>query len=213
MAHIDLSFSVMGNSVSGDSSFSLFGALCDRFAWLHNDDSIAIHPLNGRLTRARRMVIEKQSRLTFRISHERMVDLLPLAGNVLRLGTDVLRIGTPEPRLLVPAARLFSPRVIISGFEDAEGFLEAARRQVKELGLNAEPSLVANPFALMNAGQLTGSRSPYLRRTISIHGASVVGFAVRVENLTAEESIVLQEQGLGGKRHFGCGIFSQEKRA
>jgi CRISPR-associated protein Cas6 len=128
------------------------------------------------------------------------------------VGSDSLRIGIPEPRLLTPAARLFSPRVVISGFEEAGDFLEAARRQIRELGLAAEPSLVPNPFASINAGQTSGSRSPFLRRTLSIHGAEVVGFALRVENLTAEESILLQEKGLGGKHHFGCGIFTPEKR-
>lgn len=202
----------MGNSVSGDSAFSLFGALCERLPWLHDDETVAIHPLSGQLTRTRRLLLGKGSRLTFRLPHERIVDLLPLAGKSLRLGSDVIRIGTPEPRLLHPAARLFSPRVIISGLEEAESFLGAIRRQLEELGLDADPSLVANPFASVNAGQSTGSHSPYLRRTISIHGASVVGFAVRVEKLTAGESILLQEKGLGGKQHFGCGIFMPEKR-
>ena len=35
----------------------------------------------------------------------------------------------------------------------------------------------------------------------------IVGFAVRVEDLTAEESIGLQEAGIGGRRRFGCGVF------
>jgi CRISPR-associated protein Cas6 len=212
MAVIDLSFGVIGESVAADSSYLLFSALCERFPWLHDDKAIAIHPLNGRLTRTRRLVIDKRSRLTFRIPHDRVVDLLPLAGTSLRIGFHSVRIGIPEPRLLTPAARLFSPRVVISGFEETEGFLEAARRQIGELGLRGEPLLVPNPFASRNAGQTSGSRSPFLRRTLSIQGAEVVGFALRVENLTAEESILLQEKGLGGKHHFGCGIFTPEKR-
>ena len=40
----------------------------------------------------------------------------------------------------------------------------------------------------------------------------IVGFALRVEELTAEESIRLQEKGIGGRRRFGCGIFVPERR-
>jgi CRISPR-associated protein Cas6 len=46
------------------------------------------------------------------------------------------------------------------------------------------------------------------RRTLRIKDKEVVGYEVLVEALTAEESLNLQEHGLGGRRHMGCGIFS-----
>jgi len=30
---------------------------------------------------------------------------------------------------------------------------------------------------------------------------------VLIEGLTAEESLTVQEHGLGGRRHMGCGLF------
>jgi CRISPR-associated protein Cas6 len=50
-------------------------------------------------------------------------------------------------------------------------------------------------------------RSPLLRRTLQIRDKVIVGFAVEVGALTADEALILQEQGLGGRRRFGCGIF------
>jgi CRISPR-associated protein Cas6 len=50
-------------------------------------------------------------------------------------------------------------------------------------------------------------KSPLVRRTLEIAGRTVVGYAVEVSGLTAEESIILQENGIGGRRRFGCGIF------
>ena len=35
----------------------------------------------------------------------------------------------------------------------------------------------------------------------------MIGYALRVFGLTAEESIRLQEEGLGGRRRMGCGVF------
>jgi len=35
----------------------------------------------------------------------------------------------------------------------------------------------------------------------------IVGYELIIQGLTAEESITVQEQGLGGKRHMGCGVF------
>jgi hypothetical protein len=30
---------------------------------------------------------------------------------------------------------------------------------------------------------------------------------VIIEGLTAEESLTIQEKGIGGRRHMGCGVF------
>ncbi len=35
----------------------------------------------------------------------------------------------------------------------------------------------------------------------------IVGFALLVEGLRPDESLRLQEVGLGGRRHLGCGVF------
>jgi CRISPR-associated protein Cas6 len=45
------------------------------------------------------------------------------------------------------------------------------------------------------------------RRVINIAGKKVVGFALDVSELSPESSLKLQEQGLGGRRHMGCGLF------
>ncbi len=45
------------------------------------------------------------------------------------------------------------------------------------------------------------------RRTFQVHGKQVVGYSLLVTELTARESILLQEKGLGGRRKMGCGFF------
>jgi CRISPR-associated protein Cas6 len=39
-----------------------------------------------------------------------------------------------------------------------------------------------------------------------IKDKKLVGYALRVTGLTAEESIRLEEEGLGGRRRMGCGV-------
>ncbi|MFH1918301.1 MAG: type I-MYXAN CRISPR-associated protein Cas6/Cmx6 [Planctomycetota bacterium] len=119
-----------------------------------------------------------------------------------------IRIGVPQTRVLVPAARLYSRLVVIKGFLDPEPFLEAARRQLAALEIRGEPSLIPQPeIAAANLDKPAGTHSSYLRRTVRIRDKEIVGFALRVQDLTAEESIRLQEEGLGGRRRFGCGVF------
>ena len=66
----------------------------------------------------------------------------------------------------------------------------AALRQLGQLGVST--------LAILSLGK---------RRTLRIKEKEVVGYEVLVEGLTAEESILLQERGLGGRRHMGCGMF------
>jgi CRISPR-associated protein Cas6 len=49
--------------------------------------------------------------------------------------------------------------------------------------------------------------SPYLRRTVHVGDHEIVGYAVEATELTAEESVLVQETGVGGRRRFGCGVF------
>lgn len=154
------------------------------------------------------MALTGGSRLTFRLPVDRVVEVLPLAGKTLRIGEHQITVGVPNSRALVPAARLYSRLVVIKGFMEPEPFLEATQRQLVELDVKGEPSLVSTAQTVeTNADQEGGTRSPWLRRTLRIHDKEIVGFALRVEGLTAEESILVQERGIGGRRRFGCGVF------
>jgi CRISPR-associated protein Cas6 len=51
------------------------------------------------------------------------------------------------------------------------------------------------------------------RRVLRIKEKKVVGFPLRVTGLTAEESITLQEQGVGGRSKMGCGFFLPVKES
>ena len=73
---------------------------------------------------------------------------------------------------------------------DAEKFAEAVRRQLDTLEISER--------VILTIGK---------RRTLKIRDKEVVGFEVILEGLTASESIILQEHGLGGRRHMGCGVF------
>jgi CRISPR-associated protein Cas6 len=110
--------------------------------------------------------------------------------------------------MLPPAANLYSRLVVIKGFLEPEPFLEAAQRQLDSLNIKGIPYLVQQTeIEEANRGRSAGTHSPVLRRTLRIRDKEIVGFALAVEGLSAEESVMLQEHGIGGRRRFGCGIF------
>jgi CRISPR-associated protein Cas6 len=85
------------------------------------------------------------------------------------------------------------------GYMEPAGFLEAVRRELHKRGFGAEPGI-----PLVREGPRAGEP---LRRVLRIKDKRVIGFPLQITGLTAEESINLQENGLGGRRKMGCGFF------
>ena len=214
MTVVDVQFRLTGKLIPVDHGYHLFSAVSEIIPELHSShDETGLHPITGQLAGNRSLAITERSFLTIRLSSEQIALVLPLAGKTLQLNGCPIYVGVPRVRALIPSTRVYSRLVVIKGFMEPEPFLEAACRQLQDMEIKGKPSLIIqSKIAEANMDKHTGSRSLYLRRTIKIRDKEVVGFALRVEELTAEESIHLQEKGLGGRRRFGCGIFIPDRR-
>ena len=196
---VDLAFTlVCTHALPADHGYLLYSAVSRMLPEAHEADGYGIHPIGGRQLGGRTLQLTEHSRLVIRTDAEQIARFLPLAGKQLKLLDRMLRIGVPQVRSLVPAPALRS-RLVTIKLPDAIGqpadaaaelFRDSAVRQLGELGVSTE--------AMLSLGK---------RRTLRIKDKEVVGYEVVIEGLTAEESITLQERGLGGRRHMGCGIF------
>ena len=219
MKKVDVAFLVTGTRVPADHGYALYGAICRILPFLHAhredvDSSsadeiwkeVGIQTINGESCKPRQIAINSYSRLRIRIDRDCVESILPLINKTLDLNGGVIRIGTPEIFPLRPASLLRSRLVIIKGFVGAHAFIEAANRQLRDLGINATAAI---PYrrGMVGLAESPEQKSPLLRRTLQIGKHEIVGYALEVEGLTADESIRLQENGLGGRRRFGCGIF------
>jgi CRISPR-associated protein Cas6 len=199
---IDLCFVVTAASpVPADHGYHLYAAVSRVLPAVHQANGIGIHPIRGRLIGDRQMELCDWSRLSIRIAPERIADFLPLAGKQLNLGARSIRVGVPQVYALTPATAVRSRLVTIKASSregeepsppDESAFLAAARRQLDALGISAEVQI--------SAGK---------RRTLRIKDKEVVGYEMLVSALAAQESVTLQDHGLGGRRHMGCGIFAR----
>ncbi len=212
MTVVDVQFRLQGNTIPVDHGYHLSSAVSEVVPSLHGDQEVGLHPIAGQLVGNRLMAITERSFLTIRISSERISEILPLAGKTLSIDKHALTVGVPRTCALAPSDQLYSRLVVIKGFMEPEPFLDAVQRQLEGLEVKANPSLVdQSHIAEANRDKETGSHSPYLRRTIRIRDKEVVGFAVRVEELTPEASICIQQKGIGGRRRFGCGLFVPDR--
>jgi CRISPR-associated protein Cas6 len=198
---VDLSFPVKGEAISTDHAYLLYSAVVKLVPAIHRGKvTTMIANIPGQYVgRGMLQLMPRRSRLWLRVGVEGIPEFLSLAGQTLQLGDNSIRLGVPQIRALVPAPALIARVVTIKGFTEPTHFLEAARRQLERLEIQAEIGI-----PLIKQGKHEGQPR---RTVVRIKDHKVIGYSLQVVGLTADESIRLQEAGLGGRRHLGCGFF------
>ena len=188
MPYVDLAFRLNGSAIAVDHGYALYAALSRIVPEIHQANDIGVQPIRGIYTGNGKLQLSPTSRLIVRLPDEAIRHYLTLAGKRLVVADSPLSVGVPEVRMLLPVARLRARLVTIKGFLQEEDFLEAAQRQLQSLYITCE----------IRVGQ---------RRTFRVKEKQVVGFDLAVTELSAGDSVKLQEHGLGGRRKMGCGVF------
>lgn len=185
---VDLCFQVLGHTLPVDHGFTLYGAVSRVLPFIHKEGDVGLKLIRGRYIGNGVLDISPYSELVLRLAISRVRDYLNLAGKTLDVAGQTVRVGVPRTKALIPAAALYAPLVTSKNGHDQSRFETEMRNQMSAVGAH---------------GKLTVGK----RRTFQIHGKQVVGYSLLVSELTAEESILLQERGLGGRRKMGCGFF------
>ena len=221
MPLIELQFPVLGSEIPADHGYSLYGALSRLVPRIHNGNmALRIGPIRGSYICDGKLRLEpRSSRLRIRVRTDDLPALLSLAGKPLDLDGPRLRIGVPKVMALIPVPTFFARMDVIKAsspktdlgvkksrdpqktrrYLDPAEFLAAVRRELERQDIHAQADL-----PLQEKGPHAGQ--PF-RHVMRIQGKAIVGFSVIVQGLTAEESLTLQELGLGGRAKMGCGFF------
>lgn len=206
---IDLAFPLQTTTVPRDHGYALYAAICRVLPALHERAWLAIHPLTGTLV-AKNMLRVHRSALRLRIPAERVGEVLGLAGRALALEGHTLVPGPPTIYPLVPAPSLDARMVALQLTRIPTRSVEAHKKQ-----LDMDAVAVRYEAELRRQlAKLDIDRAPQLRgrQRLSIGPRVIVGFSVRIDGLDQAASLRLLEQGLGGKRRMGCGIFRPTRR-
>lgn len=189
---VDLWFPVVGRTLPSDHGYVLYGAFCRALPELHEADWWGLHTVRGTRVMAGTISLSRAPRVGIRLPAERIPMVLPLAGRRIDVAGHVVGLGAPTVEALAPVAALSTRVATIKPLMEVEPFVLGAQRQLAEMGVGGAVALGA-------------------RKIVRIGGRNVVGFSVRVTGLSPEASIRLQEKGLGGRRHMGCGVFRRSE--
>lgn len=188
---LELVFPLLGSkTIPVDHGHGLYGALKNIVPSLESTERIGIHPLRGTPSPSGMLQLDpRRSRLRLRVSSDQIPALMCLAGKTIRVLGSPLTLGAPALYMLTPSSTLWARTVTMKfsspSWEDAE----------RQLRSHLEADYPEASWQI---------RKP---RTIRIHGKQILGFEVLATGLTEADSMRLQEEGFGGRRAFGCGIF------
>jgi len=112
-------------------------------------------------------------------------EAIEIQGNGLSLMGSVLWVGPTRPKELFPASRLVSRLTIFADKIQQKEFLLALREVIPE-GVS------------VNIGKT---------RSIAFKNRHYLGHSVVLTGLPSEDSLKIQERGIGKFTSFGCGVF------
>ncbi|RUT10191.1 type I-MYXAN CRISPR-associated protein Cas6/Cmx6 [Dulcicalothrix desertica PCC 7102] len=194
---VELGYQVHGKYLPADHNYGLYAAFVHLVPELRQHDDVSILTIPGIGDKQGKILITEQSYLKIRVPVTKIPLVYQLAGKRFSVGVHEIQIGIPTVSVLKPASKLRARIVTIKGkdYTEKDAFLEAARRQLQNLNISGDISVPLDRQGLPS------------RKTIKVKRFTIVGFTTEITQLSDEDSVKLQQWGLGGKRHMGCGIF------
>ena len=192
-AALDVVFPIDGQTLARDHAQALQQALCAQLPWLVTDPLAGIHPIKVVHGSDEQALLSQRARLLLRVGAQRARELMTLAGLDLGMDGHLLRLGPANLRELQPHATLYAYKVAADSADEMT-FMAAVDRELAQLAIGGE--------------RVCGKRE---RMVVS--GRVLDTFSLMLHALPPEQSMRLQQRGLGPHRLLGCGIFVPHKSA
>lgn len=201
---VDVLFSIDCRRLPVDHAYSLAEALCGAAPWLRGEPGVAVHTVHVAGSQNgwerpehgtdRHLIVSRRTKLTLRVPSHLVEPLRrELKGKTLSVGACPLTLGESKVRSLSAEGTLFA-RYVVGGLGQTESeFLDWAVAELAALNIRVRKALCGKTVTLDTPDGPLHTRS------------------LMLADLAPEESVRLQQQGLGQHRAMGCGIFIPHK--
>lgn len=200
---VDISYRIECKALPLDHAWSLSQALHQALPWLKAEDKAGVHLIhvaesgNGWYRpddpETGVLYLSKRTRMTLRVPKERIDAALQLTGSKLEIDGHPLVVGEGAVKPLSNMPTLFARYVVCASDLAEDQFIKQSAQQIMAMGV---------PVTKLLAGKQTSLRLP---------DQQVTTRSLMIAELTPEHSVLLQQQGLGGGRKYGCGLFLPQK--
>ena len=200
---VDVAFRIACPTLPLDHAHALSSALLQVLPWLEEEAHAGIHLIHGAAsgngwfrpddTENELLHLSKRTRMRLRVPRERLQDAQALSGQSLDIEGHPLEVGKSEVSLLSSLPTLFSRYVITREELDETQFLQDVAGQLEALDI---------PCRKMLGG---------ITHTMKFPDGALFTRSLMVADLEPEQSVRLQQVGLGEGRTMGCGLFLPHK--
>lgn len=192
-ATVDVVFPIDGQSLPRDHAQALQQALSAQLPWLSTDVRAGIHPIKLVPGIEEQALLSRRTRLLLRVGLQHVDELMALPGLDLVVAGHLLRLGHAHLRELQPHATLYAYKVAAESADEMT-LMAAVERELAELAIGGE--------------RVCGKRQHMV-----VAGRVLDTFSLMLHALPPEQSLRLQQHGLGSHQLLGCGIFVPHKSA
>jgi len=185
-----------------DHAYALSEAVQEYLPWLIDEQGAGIHPIsipeagNGWLRpegEDETLHLSKRTKLTLRIPASRFDDSTVLIRKKLSVAGNDMTIIKMAERFLQPMETVFSRyNVVEEGMNEAD-FMQQIMQSLNSMGITPRKML------------------PGREHTLRTNDGTLKTLTLMIAELSPEESLKIQEKGIGYHQHLGCGLFIPQK--
>jgi len=203
---IDLSFKVQCKQLPMDHAYALSQTIQEMLPWFASEEHTGIHLIHGAESgngwiRPQEpdavLSLSKRTRFMLRLPKHRVEDASKLVGQTLNVAGNDVVLSVPNEKALSVLTTIFARYVVIpeigEGMQNEEIFLNHAAEMLRSEGIQVKKMMSGRAHVLRMPDKDLYTRS------------------LMIDGLKIEESIYLQQNGLGEGRLVGCGLFMPHK--
>ena len=199
---VDVVFSIQCRCLPVDHSYSLSQAICNALPWFADEAHAGLHTIhvaesgNGwmRPDDPKALLhLSRRTKLVLRLPKQRIEDAGKLTGQTLDIGGNPMQVEKAAVKPLSAITTLFSRYIVAGEGTDEIAFMREAQALLAGMGIRPKKMLCG------------------IERVIATPERQIQARSLMLADLAVEESVRLQQRGLGPGRTLGCGLFLPHK--
>ncbi len=199
---VDLVFDLDCRCLPVDHVYALSQAISKALPWFEQESQAGLLMIHGAQSGHgwhrpdkpdELLYLSRRTKLTLRLPQHCLANAQALSGMMLEVAGYPFKIGRAKQKPFLPMPVLFARQILANHEQDEEAFLETAIAQLQAQGIACRKALCgkSHRFKLPEGELFTRS--------------------LMIADMKPEESLSLQEQGLGDGKKMGCGLFVVHK--
>lgn len=197
---IDIAFHIKCKTLPYDHAYGLSQAITKLLPWMDKIEHAGIQTLHGPdsgngwvRSENEEIFLSKRTRLLLRVPRSEINKTQKIEGSTIKVSGSEIIIGKSVLKSFLVVRDLICRFVLCEGMQTEEEFLSDIKNELKNNNILIKKAICGKS------------------KSLTINGNKKYTRSLMIADLSKENSILLQDLGVGKGRIFGCGIFLPHK--